>query len=305
MITLKRHLRSAGSPLSFFLNALRRIGRAWRALAANVMIRLPLFIFRSSPREPDIVVSLTSFPGRIDTLWMSLESIYRQKVAPERVVLVLSADEFPGGQIPPSVSGFASRGLEIIFHEGNIRSFKKLIPLLDTYSGKVIVTADDDVIYPRSWLQQLVKAHNDRPDYVLGHRGASINTTDTAVAPYTNWARATRETPSSLIFLTGMGGILYPPGALPAIAGDASLAMELCPTADDIWFKAMTLLNEAPVAKISKNPGNFPVVRSAQKLALHHENVQAGQNDSQFRAVMDHFKLWDKLLPSQSLETTQ
>jgi hypothetical protein len=179
-----------------------------------------------------------------------------------------------------------------MFHDGNIRSFKKLIPLLDTYADKVIVTADDDVIYPRTWLQKLVEAHNDRPDYVLGHRGASVTREGMKVAPYVNWSRASPETPSSLVFLTGMGGILYPPGALPAITGDAKLAMQLCPTADDVWFKAMTLLKGTPVAKISKASGNFPVVRSAQKLALHHENVKAGQNDLQFRAVMDYFDLW-------------
>lgn len=245
---------------------------------------------------------MTSFPGRIDTLWIALESIYRQKVVPERVVLVLSKEEFPDGCIPSSVSAFVARGLEISFHEGNIRSFKKLIPLLDKYAEKAIVTADDDVIYPRSWLQDLVKAHNDRPNYVVGYRGASIETTGTEVEPYTSWSRASCETPSTHVFLTGMGGILYPPGALPAITGDANLAMKLCPTADDVWFKAMTLLNGTPVAKISKDPGNFPVVRSAQKLALHHENVKAGQNDAQFRAVMDHFGLWKNLHPSQALE---
>jgi hypothetical protein len=295
MIKFKPRLRSPYGFSSFVLRPLKRVGRASRVLVANVMVRLPASFFRSRRQEPGVIVSLTSFPGRIDTLWISLESIYRQKLAPEEVVLVLSEDEFPDGRVPLSVSAFAARGLKIIFHKGNIRSFKKLIPLLEIYADKVIVTADDDIIYPRSWLQQLVKAHNDRPDYVLGYRGASITREGTDVAPYINWSRATRETPSPIAFLTGMGGILYPPGSLPAITGDATLAMQLCPTADDVWFKAMTLLTGTPVAKISKESGNFPVVRSAQKLALHHENVKAGRNDLQFRAVMDHFDLWDKL----------
>ncbi|MEN8582794.1 glycosyltransferase family A protein [Burkholderia sp. RS01] len=300
MIKFKPRLRSANGLILTFLNPLKRIGRANRMILANVMVRLPESFVPSGRRHPGVIVSLTSFPGRIETLWISLESIYRQKLAPEQVVLVLSEEEFPDHRIPSSVSAFASRGLKIVFHKGNIRSFKKLLPLLDNYADKVIVTADDDVIYPRSWLQQLVEAHNDRPDYVLGHRGASITGEGMEVAPYIDWSRANEETPSSHVFLTGMGGILYPPGALPTITGDASLAMQLCPTADDVWFKAMTLINDTPVAKIGNESGNFPVVRSAQKLALHHENVKAGQNDLQFRAVMDHFDLWDRLSPLNS-----
>lgn len=212
-------------------------------------------------------------------------------------MLVLSKEEFPDDRVPPSVSAFVRRGLKIIFHDGNIRSFKKLIPLLDNYADKVIVTADDDVIYPRTWFKKLVNAHHERPDYVLGHRGASIRREGTEVAPYIRWSRARPDTPSTLVFLTGMGGVLYPPGALPAIAVDEKLAMKLCPTTDDIWFKAMTLLKGTPVAKIGWASGNFPVVRSSQKTALHHENVQAGQNDLQFRAVMEHFDLLGKLPP--------
>ena len=275
---------------------LARISRIFTVVLANTTVRLPNIFVRANRCEPGVVVGLTSFPGRIDTVWISLQSIYRQTVLPEHVVLVLSKDEFPDGHLPRSVVAFTSRGLKIIFHEGNIRSYKKLIPLLPDYADKVIVTADDDVIYPRKWLAELVDAHAERPNYVLGHRGAVIALDGQRIQPYATWTRATQETPSSLVFLTGMGGILYPPGALPVITGDAELAMKLCPTADDVWFKAMTLLNDAPVAKIGKSPGNFPVVKAAQALALHHENVKAGQNDIQLKAVFDHFELSDRIL---------
>jgi len=297
MIDFNLRLRSEYDLFELFKRPYRRVCRVAEVLTANAIVRMPAVLFHARRCEPGVIVSLTSFPGRIDTLWISLESIYRQKVAPEQVVLVLSREEFPDCRVPSSVSAFADRGLKIIFHEGNLRSFKKLIPLLEDYDDKVIVTADDDVIYPRNWLQQLVEAHHARPDFVLGHRGASITREGMEVLPYSGWARANTKTPASLVFLTGMGGILYPPGALPETTADATLAMQLCPTADDVWFKAMTLKRGTPVAKISNTSGNFPIVRSAQKMALHHENVKAGQNDLQFRAVMEYFDLWDKLSP--------
>lgn len=274
---------------------LQRCSRALRALEANVRIRLPRIFMPRQRMEKGIVVGLTSFPGRISTAWAALESIYRQTVLPEEVILVLSSEEFPNRILPKRIMAFAELGLKINFHPGNIKSYKKLLPLLDEYHDKTIVTADDDVIYPPWWLEKLVEAHNKRPGHVLGYRGAVMSFEGSTISPYNSWPRANGSTPSSLVFLTGMGGILYPPNALPKAAQDVPLAMQLCPDGDDIWFKAMTLLNKTPIAKIDVTEGNFPVVRSAQALALHRSNVASGGNDPQLKAVFDHFDLLSTL----------
>lgn len=286
---------------SQFSSAVGRSTRALRIIEGNMRIRAPKFLSFSKRTEPGIVVALTSFPGRIDTVWCSLESIFRQTVRPEEVILILSRDEFPNGILPRRVMKFTAQGLKVIFDPGNIRSYKKLLPLLPAFSDKVIITADDDVIYPRNWLSDLILAHKERPDYVLGHRGAAMKIVGSTIAPYNSWPRADERTPSHLVFLTGMGGILYPPNSLPKLARDAKLAMQLCPNGDDIWFKAMTLLNTTPVAKIGSTDGNFPVVRSAQVSALHHRNVAAGQNDLQLQAVFDYFDLLS-YLPERTLK---
>ena len=71
--------------------------------------------------------------------------------------------------------------------------------------------------------------------------------------------------------------------------------MRLCPTADDIWFKAMALLAGTPTRRVSGSTTDFPTLRRAQRHSLRAVNVGQGHNDSQFRAVMDHLDLWDAL----------
>lgn len=244
----------------------------------------------------DVVVSLTTYPARIAIVWKTLETLYRQSVKPGVVVLVLSREEFPNEKLPDSVLKYKAQGLRIIFVEGNNRSYKKLIPTLQEFPDNIIVTADDDVLYPSSWLGDLITAHRERPGHIIGHRGTVISGEGKSVDPYVTWPQANTQSSSSRVFLTGMGGILYPPSSLPIdTTSNMELAMRLAPTADDIWFKAMALFAGTTVSKVSDSLGDFMTVRAAQRTSLREVNVSQHQNDSQFRAVMDYFDLWGNL----------
>lgn len=280
-------------PLSTHLR--RRLGRVAALKFAQLRLALPAALQRPSHTDLNVVVSLTTFPARIGHVGATLESIFRQSTAPAHIMLVLSSDEFSNQRLPPEVEAFRERGLRVVFQPGNTRSYKKLVPALHEFPDKVIVTGDDDVIYPRTWLEELLVEHKKRPHHVLGHRGTLIISDSGRAEPYLKWPRALRDSPSPRVFLTGMGGILYPPGSLANQVTDMDLAMTLCPTADDIWFKAMQLLAGTPTAKISDSSGDFPALPSGLISALNQTNVGQLQNDTQFAAVMDHFGLWGKL----------
>ncbi|NHU47590.1 hypothetical protein [Rhodococcus sp. A14] len=251
--------------------------------------------FCDSPRSVPVVVSVTTFPKRVGSLRITLRTILRQTVKPDKIVITLSAEEFPDKQPPAPLVDYATRGVEFIFADGNTKSYKKLLPALSRYPDAIIVTADDDVLYPRTWLKSLLDAHRGHPEAVIGHRGTRILGSKNDLAPYVEWPQADIYTPASRIFLTGMGGILYPPRTLPDDVHDLTLASSLCPTADDIWFKAMTLLHNTPAQKVSNGLGSFPTLRRAQRNSLRSINVEQGRNELQFRNVMNHFDLWDRL----------
>jgi hypothetical protein len=243
------------------------------------------------PRAP-VVVSMTSHPGRISLVHHALRSVMAQSRRPEQVVLVLADEVFTRRETPASVLRLRRAGLEILWTARNTGSYKKLLPPLEAFPDAMVVTADDDVLYPRWWLERLTTRTVERPGCILGHRGTEIGFNEGELTPYVTWPAASRTTRSRRLFLTGNGGVAYPPGSLAPEVQDVELALELCPTADDIWFKAMALMKGSEVALVGNKPRDFPSTRGSEgPTSLVHVNVAGGKNDVQMRTVLSHFGL--------------
>ena len=188
----------------------------------------------------NIIISLTSFPARIERAWIAIESLMQQDIRPHKVVLVLSQEEFPSRELPMALRRQQARGLEILWVPQNTRSYKKLLPTRERYPDAWIMTADDDVRYDKWRLRRLVDAASSTPGTVIGHSGWEITVEATGIAPYVSWPPAGPHTPPNRCLLTGVGGVLYPPHALPShLLLDIDLALATCPVADDIWFWAV------------------------------------------------------------------
>lgn len=282
-----------GRPWRRYLDALRRESQAVRE---ERRVSRPLTESDTcDPRGAGPVVSLTSYPPRIGAVPPTLRSLLMQSVKPSRVELVLSEDEFPSRRLPPAVLELADRGVHVLWVRGNIRSFKKLVPVLDAVGDRPIVTADDDIVYPVGWLESLWTAHHAEPGAIWGTRGREILVRDGEVRPYDEWPFATRATPSVRTLLTGMGGILYPIGSLPEVTRDMDTAMRLCPNADDLWFKACAMSADTSVRQVANEVADLPTRLKGQRHSLTNRNLHAGENDRQFRAVLEHFGLLPRL----------
>lgn len=114
---------------------------------ANILIplyfRLSNFYFkrklRSAKKEtPKIIVSLTSFPLRIKTIWIVIECLMRQQTVPDKIILWLSKDQFSGlDALPKRLLNYRDRGLEIKLREGDLRSHKKYYYMLSENENDV------------------------------------------------------------------------------------------------------------------------------------------------------------------------
>lgn len=218
---------------------------------------------------------------------MPLQSLLCQSVRAEQIVLVLSRAEWADAELP---GWLEELDLEILWSERDGSSYLKLVELLD--SPGPVVTADDDTLYPDSWLVGLLDAAGRYPGSVVGYRGLEVR----AGQRYVDWPHATLATRSAALHLTGVGGVLYPPGALSRQAGDVELARALCPSNDDVWFHAMRVLAGTPAHTVSERFIEFPQVRGSQgDWSLMAQNVDTGETDRQFKAVWDHFGLWESL----------
>ena len=259
-------------------------------------LRLVTFRWKTKSRikwnqDSNVIVSLTSFPERINHAWVAIESLFQQDFKPWKVVLVLSEQEFPTKKLPKQILRQQERGLEVLWVKSNSRSYMKLLPTSEKYPNSVIVTADDDICYESWRLSELVEMSSQMPQAIIGHRGWEILFEGGRIASYTSWAPAGPQTPSSNCFLTGVGMVLYPPHILPkARLHDINLAIELCPRADDIWFWAVAYEASVPLYCLG-NHALRPVHLLKSTSALHRDNLGQGGNDVQLRAVIDRLNL--------------
>lgn len=240
-------------------------------------------------RSSNVIVSLTTFPARIGATWITVESILRQSKPPGCIVIVLAEDEFYGAEVPHSITRLESRGVEILWTSKNGRSYNKLIPTRAKYPNRPIVTVDDDVYYPPWMLSSLLESWTRHPDAIVGHRGWTVSVSDGRLLSYPDWPAADSSTASHLVFLTGVGGILYPPGILPdALLLNLSLATELCPTADDVWFWAVAQSSGVPRHCLG-NQGHRLIHAQELTPSLASVNWHEGQNDVQVASAVDYF----------------
>ncbi len=272
-----------------------RLLRAWDRASSRAWVGISSLSPFDQPLRTDTIVSLTTYPARLSTVHRTLISLMAQK-QPAPVHLYLSQQNFPDRdenmtrQIRTLVRTAPGR-LFVHWVEDDHRSYKKLIPAMTEFAGKIIVTADDDVIYKADWLETLVGAHRTTPHTVVGTRGNSMMFTNRGVLlPYSSWPEAPANEPSFQTFLTGRGGILYPPGSLAEPVTDLSLATTLAPTADDVWFKAASLRAGFPSLRVSI-ARDYPASGAAQNEGLFRTNVDESENDRAISRVFEHFKM--------------
>jgi hypothetical protein len=144
-----------------------------------------------------------------------------------------------------------------------------------------LVLADDDVLYPRTWLRGLATSLKANSKVVSCYRAHVVRLVHREVSPYVTWRPCRSTAPSPLHFATGVSGCIYPPALLSKIKAAGSGFMETCPRADDIWLHVNALRAGFRVKQIGTRPLVFPFVPGTQTNGLSVSNVKLLQNDQQ------------------------
>lgn len=227
---------------------------------------------------------------------MAVETLLRQSVQPERLILWIS-DAVEVRTLSPALQNQVRRGLEIR-PVPDIGPFTKIIPALREFPDHPVLTVDDDSMYEPDLFARLYAACEARPQFVHCHRAHVMHVdAEGWPRPYTSWElrTLTENGPSHLLFPTGVGGVIYPPGTLhPEVLNEAAFR-DLCPTADDVWLKAMALKNNVQACRLPGIQREFPVVSRGQDIGLYRMNVDAGRNDIQIRRVFERYGLNGRL----------
>jgi hypothetical protein len=242
--------------------------------------------FASRPVTGDgaVVVNLTSYGHRIDTVFYSIESIAAGTVRPRRLILWL-ADPAVLADPPRTLTRLRSRGLELMYCP-DYGPHKKQFAYASTAPSPTLplVAADDDVLYPRRWLSDLLVRHVRHPDDVHAHRTHRIEFDGSRLAPYERWSAGTGTQASFRTFCTGVSGILYPPALISALAAEGDGFVRLAPWADDVWVHSVMVRHGFRGRQVAERQAEYPAIPGTQRGTLYGRNVRDGGNDAQIHA---------------------
>jgi hypothetical protein len=220
------------------------------------------------------VVSLTSHGARIASVYLVLEAIARGSIRPSRMILWLD-DKSALSDLPRSLKRMQKRGLEVGLSDDNYGPHTKYYPYLKSLKtfDVPLVTADDDVMYPRYWLKHLVLAHREHPEVVNCHRAHVVSVKEGAISAYREWGSCRSTEASFANFATGVSGVIYPPRLLAALSLAGSGFRECCPKADDLWLHVQAIRAGYRIRQITSRSRHFLVLPDSQKTALFDFNV--------------------------------
>lgn len=249
-------------------------------------------------RNPQIIVSLTSFPDRIPFIYKTISSLLNQTLKPDMVILWLAKEQFPQleNELPAELLELKKYGLTIKWCN-NIRSYKKLVPAIKEYPNDIIITVDDDIYYDKTLIELLYKSYEKEPEYIHCHRCTKIFYKNGKIKAK-GGGKKFYKYPSYANKLVGVGGVLYPPNSLYCDITNENLFMELAPTNDDIWFWLMAVLNNKKIKVIKNNiPEPAEIDETMQGPCLtqindHGDNLFYKQLDN----ILNHYEgLEDKI----------
>jgi len=244
-------------------------------------------------RKTRIIVSLTSYPGRFAHIHIALKSMMLQTVKPDKIIVWLDED-VRRDKFTSRMLALEQYGIEYRAMPGDLKPHKKYIHAIREFPDDIIITVDDDLIYPRDVIETLIKTHKRYPKAVCARRVHKITKKpDGGIASYNDWLGeyCGCVTPSHALAATGVGGVLYPPHCLYEKAFDEKLITELSLKADDIWLKFMELLNGTYVVWAPCKIPMPDLIEKEQATSLKSENVALSKNDVYFANVQKYFQV--------------
>lgn len=245
-------------------------------------------------RKEKIIVSLTSYPGRFDTIISPLKTLLRQSIKPDKIIVWLGSDASPD-LLTDKMKKLEKYGIEYRFDSAlNLKPHKKYYYAMQEFENDIVITVDDDILYPRSMIKSLIKIHEQYPDYICARRIHRIKKNENGqVCPYNEWYWEVRDlsgNPDPLNFGTNGAGTLFPPHSLSEKAFDSEKIITLCLNADDVWIWFMETLNRKKVIWAPCILVHPPVVELTRgRKSLAKTNVEMNGNDKYVNDLLKEY----------------
>lgn len=238
-----------------------------------------------------IIISLASYPARYNTLHLCLQSLFLQTFYADKIILYIPTEK---SLLPESVLKFEKQGLNICKVSEDLKPHNKYYYAMQEYENDIIITVDDDAIYPTTLVELLVKSYLKFPFAVSAGRAHGI-LLDINGYPieYTQWDWEAKQydKPQFRLMATGVGGILYPPHCISEELFNKDNIRKFCLLQDDVWLKCMQLLSVTPVIVIKQKQQHPPSIPNVYTNGLYINNKYKGGTNKAFQLLIDEYKI--------------
>ena len=127
-----------------------------------------------TPVEYSLIVTLTTWKARIGNIPAVLDTIFGQTYKPDLVVLNVAYDL----EIPASVQEYLDSHHVEVNRMEDLKVYKKLVPTLRRHPGVLVVSIDDDWLYPSGMLEDFIKVHRKYPSRPISGNHVHLFHTD-------------------------------------------------------------------------------------------------------------------------------
>ena len=249
------------------------------------------YMLNKTPRKQKIIVSFTSYPKRIGEVFLVVETLLRQSMKPDMIILWLAESQFKTiNDVPAELRALQKAGLTIRFCD-DLRSHKKYFYVMQEFPDDLIILVDDDTFYSRDLIRKLMDLHQKHPDDI-------VCMTPTLISGITElpsvWHSPLCDEHIVHSFYaqpyTGQG-TLYPPHSFDeSLVFNKEKIMQLCPHADDLWLKFMSLRKGVYVTAIHKYRSIPVTIYGTAEDSLYYVNAAEGnQNDVQWKNLLNEY----------------
>ena len=243
---------------------------------------IPLQPLNQTQRDTVVICSMTSFPARINYVHIALKSLMLQSYKPDRIILWLANEQFPDHVLPKQLTDLVQYGLEIKWCDDLYGHKKYYYCVREQKPNEVVITFDDDIIYPVDAVKRLMRTHEKYPNCIVCERAQSIDYDENGELKNPGrWKTISDvgvKTPSYSLNPSPGGGCLIPYCGFYEDALKPEVFCSLAYKNDDLWYMFMAAQNKTRIIKTQKYHKIFSLIDGSQTIQMATENVAGDRN---------------------------
>ena len=223
--------------------------------------------------DAKVIVNITTWRKRDWCLYEMLSNLKKQTLAPDRIVLWLSKEEYnPADELPATIARCYNEHLltDIMWVEKNTYCHKRY-ECFKIFNNCYNVFLDDDLLYRPEFLKELVTAAKGRQDCVSVYatRSRYYVNQEVVIKPIT-------KEPTHYNRFMG-GCCCFPPYIMPtdALTENLELRDVFVKKCDESWITPFLIRHDIKVnALYTWSQYYYPLVTGSQDVALKNENFK-------------------------------